>query len=82
MESIGWRDRGREERCDVDVGSKPAAAGVIRALRFWLIESSTVALDILRKSAGLSVWMFLPSSAVPKKCADLVMPSLRNRVVA
>ena len=34
----------------VDEGSKPAWAGVMRALRFWTIESSMVPRDNRRKS--------------------------------
>lgn len=42
---------GRGARTDVEEGSKPAVAGVRRALRFCVIESSIEALDIRRKSA-------------------------------
>lgn len=37
-------------RWEVEVGSNPAAAGVTRALRFWLMESSIALRDNLRKS--------------------------------
>ena len=43
---------GRGARIDVDEGSKPVAAGVNRALRFCVIESSIEALDMRRKSAA------------------------------
>jgi hypothetical protein len=38
-------------RKDVEEGSKAVAAGVNRALRFCVIESSIEALDMRRKSA-------------------------------
>lgn len=46
-------------RWEVEVGSKPAAAGVMRAFRFWLMESSIVPRDIRRKSRdgwGFSIY--------------------------
>jgi hypothetical protein len=43
---------GRGARTEVDEGSKPAAAGVNSAFRFWVMESSIEALDMRRKSAA------------------------------
>ena len=40
----------RGDRVEVDEGSKPAAAGVIRALRFGVMLSSILARDMRRKS--------------------------------
>lgn len=43
------KDRG--VRLDVELGSKPVRAGVTRALRFWVMESSIEARDSRKKSS-------------------------------
>ena len=48
---MGRLPRGSICRSAVDEGSKRDLDGVIRALRFWVIESSIVPRDIRRKSA-------------------------------
>ena len=45
------RDGARTCREDVEEGSKPSLAGVTRALRFWVMESSMEPRDNRRKSA-------------------------------
>lgn len=42
-------------RTEVEEGSKPWEAGVIRALRFWVMLSSIAPLDIRRKSEDDSI---------------------------
>ena len=50
-----WRSMGDMERVAVEEGSKPRMAGVRRALRFCVIESSVVARERRRKSMGVQV---------------------------
>jgi hypothetical protein len=52
--SIGLLPIGRDWRSCVDDGSKGVALGVIRALRFWLIVSSTAVRETRRKSRVLA----------------------------
>jgi hypothetical protein len=61
--SIGLRPEGRSCRSVVDVGSKACAPGVTRALRFWLMVSSTAAREVRRKSRGLEYERELRSKA-------------------
>ena len=52
--SIGLLPMGRDWRSCVDDGSKGRAPGVMRALRFWLMVSSTAVRDTRRKSRVLA----------------------------
>lgn len=53
--SICCRDRERGVRWEVELGSKPLVAGVMRALRFCVMESSMALRDVRRKSRSITV---------------------------
>lgn len=69
------RDSGWGARWDVDEGSKPCLAGVARALRFWVIESSIELRDMRRKSGFANrdqqqegSWLAFPVEYLPLSC--------------